>query len=84
MKNILLNNLGSKRHLIMKFGQFIYYYKRKRFIKNFYEKYGLEISFRPPFNFQRILYKKKSEEVYMLIWTNFDSFAMTCLTMDFH
>ena len=27
-----------------------------------------------PFNFQRTLCKKESEEVYMLIWTNFDSF----------
>ena len=28
-----------------------------------------------PFNFQRILCKKESEEVCMLILTNFDSFA---------
>ena len=27
-----------------------------------------------PFNFQRILCKKKSEEASMLIWTNFDNF----------
>ena len=32
-----------------------------------------------PFNFQRILSKKESEEVCMLIWTNFDSFAVTYL-----
>ena len=27
MKHILLNNLGSKRSLVMKFGQFMQYYK---------------------------------------------------------
>ena len=32
-----------------------------------------------PFNFQRTLCKKESEEASMLIWTNFDSFAMTYL-----
>ena len=31
------------------------------------------------FNFQRILGKENSEEVSMLIWTNFDSFAITYL-----
>ena len=29
------------------------------------------------FNFQRNLCEKDSEEVSMLIWTNFDSFAIT-------
>ena len=32
-----------------------------------------------PFNFQRIFCKKESEEVYMKILTNFDSFAITYL-----
>ena len=32
--NILLNNMGSKYSLLMKFGQFMSYYKRKNFIKN--------------------------------------------------
>ena len=32
-----------------------------------------------PFIFQRILCKRKSEEVCVLIWTNFDSFANTYL-----
>ena len=32
-----------------------------------------------PFNFQRILWQKESEEVYMLIWTNIDSFTITYL-----
>ena len=31
--------------------------------------------FQALFNFQRILCKKESEEVSVLIWTNFDSFA---------
>ena len=31
------------------------------------------------FNFQRIYCKKESVEARMLIWTNFDSFAITCL-----
>ena len=29
----------------------------------------------PLFNFQKILYEKESEEVSMLMWTNFDNFA---------
>ena len=32
-RNILLNNLGSKRSLVMKFGQFMQYYKIIFFIK---------------------------------------------------
>ena len=32
-----------------------------------------------PFNFQGILCKKESEEASGLIWTNFDSFAITYL-----
>ena len=32
------------------------------------------------FNFQRILYKKESKEVCMLIWANFGNFAMTFIT----
>ena len=31
------------------------------------------------FNFQRMLSEKESEEIYKLIWTNFDSFAITYL-----
>ena len=34
-----------------------------------------------PFNFQKIHCKQESEEVCMLIWTNFDSFAITYLTL---
>ena len=46
-KHILLNNLGSKHSLVIKFGQFMYYYKRKCFIKKLYKKYGPETSSRP-------------------------------------
>ena len=35
--------------------------------------------FQTLFNFQRILYEKESEEASMLIWTTFDSFAITYL-----
>ena len=46
-KHILLNNLESEHSLVMKFGQFMWYYKMKIFIKKFCEKYELEISSRP-------------------------------------
>ena len=62
----------------MKFDQFMYYYKRNFFIKKLYKKYGLETSSRL-FNFQTILGKKESEEVCVLIWTDFDSVANTYL-----
>ena len=45
-RNILSNNLGSKHSLVMKFGQFMKYYKIKFFIEKFYEKCGLETSSR--------------------------------------
>ena len=32
-----------------------------------------------PFNFQKICCLKESEETSMLIWTNFESFAITYL-----
>ena len=80
MKHILLNNLGSKHGLIMKFVKFMQYYKISFLIKIFYEKCDLETSSRSFFNFQRILCKKDSVEVSMLIWTNFDRFAITYLS----
>ena len=43
----ILNNLGGKRSLVMKFDQFVQYYKTIFFIKNFYEKCGLETNSRP-------------------------------------
>ena len=33
-RNTLLNNLGSKRSLVMKFGQFMQYYQIFFFVKN--------------------------------------------------
>ena len=45
-KNILLNNLGSKHNLLMKFGQFMSYSKRNNFIKIFYKNCGLKTSSR--------------------------------------
>ena len=43
----LLTNLGSKHSLVMKFCQFMQYYKTKRFTKKLYEKWTLETSSRP-------------------------------------
>ena len=45
-KHILLNNLGNKCSLVMKFDQFMQYYKITLFIKKFYEKCCLETSSR--------------------------------------
>ena len=51
--------------------------------KNFYQKNLGQIQprnqFQTLFNFQRILDKGKSEEVCLLIWTNFDSLAAAYL-----
>ena len=47
MKHTLLNNLGSKHSLVIKFGQYMQYYTIKFFIEKFYEKCGLETSRRP-------------------------------------
>ena len=40
-------NLGSKHNLLVKFGQFMPYYKRKRFIKKLYKNCDLKTSRRP-------------------------------------
>ena len=77
-QNILLNNLGGKCSLVMKFDQFMQYYKIIFFIKKFYEKCGLETSSRPFLIFKESS-KKDSVKVSMLIWTNFDRFAITYL-----
>ena len=76
MKYILLINLGIKHSLVIKFGQFMW--KIIFFINIFYEKCGLETSSKPFFNLLEIS-KSKSEEVCMLILTNFNSFAITYL-----
>ena len=57
-KHILLNNLGSKCSLVTKFGQFMQYYKIIFFIKKFYEKCGVETSFRPFLIFKESSVKK--------------------------
>ena len=46
MKYILLNNLGSKHSLLMKFGQFKSYYKRNIFIEKVFKKDDLKTSSR--------------------------------------
>ena len=46
-KQNLLNNLGSKHSLIMKFGQYVHYYKIQFCIKKICERCGLETSSRP-------------------------------------
>ena len=38
---------SSNSNVIMKFGQFMHYYKRKFFVKKLYKKYSLETSSRP-------------------------------------
>ena len=43
---LLLNNLGSKHSLLIKFGQFMSYYKRKYFIKKLQKNYDQEIRVR--------------------------------------
>ena len=45
-KYILVNNLGSKQNLVMKIGQFVYYCKRKKFIKKLYKNWNLKTSSR--------------------------------------
>ena len=42
-----MNNLGSKHSLLIKFGQFVSYYKRKKIIKKFHQNFELETSPRP-------------------------------------
>ena len=57
-KHKLLNNLGSKRSPVIKFGQFMQYYKMIFFIKKSYEKCGLETSSRPFLIFKESSVKK--------------------------
>ena len=76
MKHILLNNLGSKYSLVVRFGQLLWYYKKKIIIKNLHEQCDLETSFK---TLPKILRGNKSEEVHLLILTNFDSFVITHL-----
>ena len=73
-----MNNLESKRSLVMKFGQFIQYYKIIILSKTSTKNVAWKLV-PGPFNFQGTLSKKDSVEVSMLIWTNFDRFAITYL-----
>ena len=57
-KHRLLNNLGSKCSLVIKFGQFMQYLENDFFIKKFYEKCGLETSSRPFLIFKKSSVKK--------------------------
>ena len=58
LKHILLNILESNHSLVTKFGQFMQYYKRKFFIKKFYEKFGVETSPSPFLIFKQSSAKK--------------------------
>ena len=62
-RNILLINLGSKHTLVIKFGQFMQHYKRAIFSKKFLKKNVAWKLVPGPFDFQRILSKKESEEL---------------------
>ena len=57
-ETLLLNYLRSKLSLVMKFSQFVWYYKSKFFIKKSYEKCGLETSSRPFFKFKESSVKR--------------------------
>ena len=62
MKHILLNNLGSKCSLVIKFGQFMQYYKIIFLSKNYTKNVGgLETSSRP-----FLIFKESS--VKMIMW----------------
>ena len=67
MKHILLNNLGSKCSLVMKFGQFMQHYKIIFFIKKLYEKCGLETSSRPFLIFKESSVKSLLQKFRLLI-----------------
>ena len=64
-RDTLLNNLGGKRSLVMKFGQFMQYCKIIFFIQKFYKKCDLETSSRP-----FLIFKKSS--VKKILWRSFD------------
>ena len=68
---ILLNNFGSKHILVMKFAQFMWYYKGKILFENYWKNLAWELV-PDAFYFWRILYKKELQEVCMLVLTFFD------------
>ena len=51
-----MSNLGSKHSPLMKFGQFMSYYKRKRFNRKLYQNYSLKTSPRLFFVLQKIVH----------------------------
>ena len=69
-EHILLNNLESKHSLVMKVGQFMKYYKRKNFIKELYEKCGLETSSKLFLIFKESSVKRNHE----VVCADFDKF----------
>ena len=62
----------------MKFGQFMFYYKEKKLSKTSMKNVAWKLV-QPLFNFNKSIVKKEPEEVNVLIWTTFDSFANTYL-----
>ena len=74
-KHILLNNLGSKHSLVMNLACLCHITKENFLSKKFMKNMAWALV-PGPFWFQRNICKKESEEVYLLIWTNIDSFAI--------
>ena len=64
----ILSNLGSKHSLVMKFGQFVQYYKIIFLIKKFDEKCGLETSSRPFLIFKESSVKKILRRLACWFW----------------
>ena len=75
LRNDLLNNLRIKQSDNEIWP--VWYYNRKFFIKKLYEKCGLETSCMHFLIFKKSSVKKECEELYMLIWTNLNTFAIT-------
>ena len=74
-----MNNLGIKHSLVTKIWPVYIKLQNKFFLSKSYMK-NVAWKLAPGlFDFHIILCKKDSEEVSMLIWTNFDSFAITYL-----
>ena len=72
-RNTLMNNLGSKNSLFIEIWPIYVMLQNKFFyLKSLRRNYESK-------RIQRILCRKDSVEVSMLIWTNFDRFAITYL-----
>ena len=79
MKHILLNNLGSKCSLEWNLASLCNIKKWFFLLKNSTKNVAWKLV-QALFNFQRILCKKDSAEVSMLIWLNFYRFAIAYLS----